>query len=70
MNVLCTSSVDIIGAMKPLSYFQLTSLSDPIARTADSREWRGIVYSGRFSSILISCKSSYAGDLLEKMLQQ
>ena len=30
-----TSSFDIIGAMKPLSFFQLTALSDPIARTAD-----------------------------------
>ena len=33
-----TSSFDIIGAMKPLSYFRLTSLSDPIARTADTRQ--------------------------------
>ena len=33
----CTSSFDIIGATKPLSCFQLTSLSGPTARTGDGR---------------------------------
>ena len=56
-----TSSFDIIGAMKFLSYFQLTSLSGPTARTGDSRSLFRLIL-----LIIISCKSSYAGDLLEK----
>ena len=54
--------------MKPLSYFQLTSLSDPIARTADGRAATdGHSLIRLILLILISCKSSYAGDLFENM---
>ena len=61
----CTSSFDIIGAMKPLSYFLLTSLSDPIARTADdTREPLSIPVDSAHYILQIY---SYSGDLLEKI---